>query len=98
VCFWTLSIAIILFKTQRIRDWISSPSSGKILLNWCQSIEQIPVSGDKHLLYRLGKQYFANNANYEASRGVILSILMLCRMYVCIRGGPEIRPLHRDHQ
>jgi hypothetical protein len=30
LCFWTLSIALFLFKTQRFGDWILSPSSGKI--------------------------------------------------------------------
>jgi hypothetical protein len=38
--FWTLSIVLFfLFKTQRFGDWILSPSSGKSLLSWAQSIE-----------------------------------------------------------
>jgi hypothetical protein len=27
-CFWTMSIALFLFKSQRFRDWILSPTSG----------------------------------------------------------------------
>jgi hypothetical protein len=33
LCFWTLSIVLFLFKTQRFGDWILSPSSGKNLLS-----------------------------------------------------------------
>jgi uncharacterized membrane protein YoaT (DUF817 family) len=29
LCFWTLSIILFLFKTQRLGDWLLSPSSGK---------------------------------------------------------------------
>jgi hypothetical protein len=32
-------------KTQRFGDWILSPSSGKNLLTWAQSIELVPISG-----------------------------------------------------
>jgi hypothetical protein len=35
-----------LFKTKRFGDWILSPSSGKNLLIWAQSVELVPISGD----------------------------------------------------
>jgi hypothetical protein len=35
----------LFLKTQRFGDWIQSPSSGKNLLNWTQSIELVPISG-----------------------------------------------------
>jgi hypothetical protein len=35
-------------KTQRFGDWIPSPSSGKNLPSWAQSIQLVPVSGRQH--------------------------------------------------
>jgi hypothetical protein len=29
LCFWTLSVVLFIYKTQRFEDWILSPSSGK---------------------------------------------------------------------
>jgi hypothetical protein len=36
--FWTLAIALLLFKTLRIGDWILSPSpeTGTIFTSWAQ--------------------------------------------------------------
>jgi hypothetical protein len=45
LCFWTLSIILFLFGTQRFGDWILSPSSGKNISSWAQSIELVPISG-----------------------------------------------------
>jgi hypothetical protein len=35
---------VFIYK-QRFGDWILSPSSGKSLLSWAQSIELVPTSG-----------------------------------------------------
>jgi hypothetical protein len=49
----------LIFKTQRIGDWILSPSSGKGLFRWAQSIEVlsilvlVQVSGDKDWFSRV---------------------------------------------
>jgi hypothetical protein len=39
---------LFLFKTQRVGDWILSPSSGKSIFSWAQSIELVPISGHQH--------------------------------------------------
>jgi hypothetical protein len=54
LCFWTLSIVLFLFKTQRFGDWILSPSLGVTCLVGAQSIELVPVSGDWFMSPSLG--------------------------------------------
>jgi hypothetical protein len=41
LCFWTLSIVLFLFKTERFGDCILPPSSGKSQFSWAQSIEVV---------------------------------------------------------
>jgi hypothetical protein len=40
---WTTSIVQVFNLKQRFGDWIMSPSSGKSLLSWAQSKEQVPI-------------------------------------------------------
>jgi hypothetical protein len=47
--FWAL-LSCFLFETQCFGYWILSPSSGKSLLIWVQSIELVPISGDRDLM------------------------------------------------
>jgi hypothetical protein len=54
LCYWTLSIILILFKTQHFGDWILSPPSGKILLTRAQLIELVPISSFRNI-YVLNK-------------------------------------------
>jgi hypothetical protein len=39
--FLILSIVLFLFKNRRFGHWILSPSSGKRLLSWAQSIQLV---------------------------------------------------------
>jgi hypothetical protein len=50
LCFGHYTLSCFLLK-QYFGDWILSPSSGKNLLSWAQSIELVPISGPDLLSY-----------------------------------------------
>jgi hypothetical protein len=52
------SSCFFLFKTQRFGDWILSPSSGKSLHSWPQSIQPVPISGPIHGIVRINESHY----------------------------------------
>jgi hypothetical protein len=46
--FWTLPITLVFMQNTSFRHWILSPSSGKSLLSWAESIELLHISGHGH--------------------------------------------------